>query len=215
MKHLTLKTHIGIILLLIISNINIGFASSQDKIVENIKTYIQNIHSVAISFEQLDSGGAEASGILIIDKPHKFRVNYFLPYPLLIVGNKNYVSVYDYEMENLSRITAKENIFNFLLVDKINFDDQFKILSAKEVNGRYILKLAHIDSGRSSEIEFNKLTQNIEGMKIFEDDKIISLTFGPTKKLKQVKASLFILQDPDIYGKPVYLDTEKLQKNYE
>lgn len=209
MKPLTLRTHI-VILLFIIFYINIAFATSQDKIAEEIKTYIQNIHTVAIDFEQSDSNGAEARGILVIDKPYKFRVNYFLPYPLLIVGNKNYVSVYDYEMENLSRIAAKENIFNFLLVDKINFDEQFKVISAKEVKGHYILKLAHLDSGRASEIEFNKITQNIVGMKIFEEDKIISLTFGTTKKLNKVRESLFILQDPDIYGQPAYLDAERL-----
>jgi outer membrane lipoprotein-sorting protein len=215
MHYLTTKTHFYFaILLLLIFKINIAFGSNQN-IVENIKSYLQNIHSVTISFKQSDSKGSEANGILIIDKPHKFRVNYFKPFPLLIVGNNNYVSVYDYEMDNLSRITAQENIFNFLLLDRINFDNQFEVISAKDEHGFYKLKLSHIDSGRLSEIVLNKTTHNIELMKIFEDDNVISLTFGTTRNLTRVNSKLFILQDPDIFGKPEYLDEQKLQKNYE
>lgn len=204
-----------IILSLIVFKINFAFGSSEDKIVENIKSYLQNIQSVAITFEQSDSKDTKAAGILIINKPHKFRVNYFKPFPLLIVGNKNYVSVYDYEMENLSRISAEENIFNFLLVDKINFDDQFEVISAKEEGGHYKLKLNHLDSGKTSEIEFNKNTQNIEMMKIIEDNNIISLKFGTTRNLTKINSKLFILQDPDIFGKPIYFDQQALEKNYQ
>ena len=145
-----------IIILLMVCKLNFAFAASEKEIVDNIKSYIQNIQSVAINFDQSDTQGTKASGILVINKPYKFRVNYFKPFPLLIVGNKNYVSVYDYEMENLSRISAEENIFNFLLIDQINFDNQFEIISAKEENGCYKLELSHLDSGKISEILFNK-----------------------------------------------------------
>ena len=223
MNNLTPKTHkFGnqsfvnfIILLLIIFRANFAFASTEDQIIENIKSSIQNIQSVAISFEQSDAKGTKATGVLVINKPHKFRVNYFKPFPLLIVGNKNYVSVYDDEMENLSRISAEENIFNFLLVDRINFDDQFEVISAKEINGHYQLKLNHLDSGKTSEIVFNKNTRDIEMMEIVEENNVIKLKFGATKKLSKINNKLFILQDPDIFGKPEYLDQDQLEKNYE
>lgn len=213
MHHLTTRTHLLIVILILMTlKINIAFGSKQEAITEAIKSYIQNIHSVAIEFEQSDSKGTKANGILIIDKPHKFRVNYLPPFPLLIVGNKNYVSVYDYEMENLSRIDAKDNIFNFLLVDKINFDNQFEVIYAKDENGQYKLKLKHLDSGRVSEIVFNKSTHHITTMTIYEDDNIINLKFGITKNLNKVDSKLFILQNPDIYGKPVRLDQQTLMK---
>ena len=223
MNNLTPKTHkFGnqsfvnfIILLLIIFRANFAFASTEDQIIENIKSSIQNIQSVAISFEQSDAKGTKATGVLVINKPHKFRVNYFKPFPLLIVGNKNYVSVYDDEMENLSRISAEENIFNFLLVDRINFDDQFEVISAKEINGHYQLKLNHLDSGKTSEIVFNKNTRDIEMMEIVEENNVIKLKFGATQNLTKINNKLFILQDPDIFGKPAYLDLETLEKNYQ
>jgi len=223
MNNLTPKTHkFGnqsfinfVILLLIIFKINFVFASIEKQIVDDIKSYIQDIQSVAISFKQVDSKGTKATGILVIKKPHKFRVNYFKPFPLLIVGNKNYVSVYDDEMENLSRISAEENIFNFLLIDRINFDDQFEIISAKQDNDHYKLKLSHLDSGKASEIMFNKNTKNIEMIKIIEENNIIKLQFSVTQKLGKINNKLFILQDPDIFGKPEYLDQQKLETNYQ
>ena len=205
-----------VVLLLIIFEISFVFASTEDQITKNIKSSIQNIKSVAISFEQSDSKGIKANGVLIINKPYKFRVNYFKPFPLLIVGNKNYVSVYDDEMENLSRISAKENIFNFLLVEQINFDDQFEIISAKEIKGHYKLKLNHLDSGKTSEVVFNKNTGDIEMMEIVEENNnIIKLQFGKTQKISKINNKLFILQDPDIFGKPEHLDQQKLSENYQ
>lgn len=204
-----------IIILLMVCKLNFAFAASEKEIVDNIKSYIQNIQSVAINFDQSDTQGTKASGILVINKPYKFRVNYFKPFPLLIVGNKNYVSVYDYEMENLSRISAEENIFNFLLIDQINFDNQFEVLSAKEENGCYKLELSHLDSGKISEILFNKHTRNIETMTIVEENNIITLNFKTTKKISNINNRLFIMQDPDIFGKPEYLDKQHLEKNYQ
>lgn len=231
MNHLTIKSHCRsqkctryfirpfsaikiVTLLLILFNVNAVFADQESKIAENVKNYIQNIRSVAIEFKQHDTKGMVAEGILVIDKPYKFRVNYFAPFPLLIIGNKSYVSVYDYEMETISRIAAKENIFNFLLVDKIKFDDQFEVLEASENSAYYKIKIIHFESLRTSEIEFNKQTQNIERMKIIEDDNVISLEFTKTINIKNVSSKLFTIQDPDIFGKPTRLEKQALEKNY-
>jgi len=181
---------------------------------KEVKAYISNIKSVALEFEQTDNRGNKASGMLIIDKPYKFRCNYYAPFPLLIIGNKNYVSVYDYEMEHLSRIKANENIFYFLLVDQINFDQEFDIISAKEQNNKYIIKLNHPDLNRESQIEFDKVTKQLISLKIFEDNNIITVDFIKTQKIRDVAGSLFIIQDPDIFGLPERLDKVKLEKKY-
>jgi outer membrane lipoprotein-sorting protein len=142
---------------------------------EEIKSYITNIKSIAVEFEQSDDNGQVAHGMLNIDKPHKFRCNYYEPFPIVIVGNKNYVSVYDYEMENLSRIKSDENIFNFLLVDKVSFDDQFEVLLAKEQGKDYIIKIKHHGLNKISEISFDKESKQIQTMKIFEENNVIEV----------------------------------------
>lgn len=179
-----------------------------------IKTYIRSIKSIAVEFSQSDSNGSKSKGMLIIDKPHKFRCNYYEPFPLVIVGGSNYVSVYDYEMEHLSRIKAEDNIFNFLLVNDIDFENKFEILSAKTMGNKYVLKLKSNDLNKISEISFDKKTKHIKQMKIYEDNNTITLSFGPTKQIKNVAKSLFIMKDPDVFGKPSRLNKKDLEKRF-
>lgn len=56
-----------VIILLMACKFNFAFATSEKEIVENIKSYIQNIQSVAINFEQSDTQGTKATGILVIN----------------------------------------------------------------------------------------------------------------------------------------------------
>lgn len=185
-----------------------------DKVSDEIKTYIANIKSIAVEFTQSDNSNMLAHGMLIIDKPYKFRCNYYEPFPIVIIGNKNYVSVYDYEMENLSRIKAAENIFSFLLVDNVSFDKRFEILSAAERGPQYIVKLRHNDSEKMSEISFDIKSKQIQSMKIFEENNTIMLSFGKTQKIRDVARSLFIIQDPDIFDKPERFNKLQLQKKF-
>lgn len=197
-------------LFLVLSTHPVAFADVSGE----IKTYIRNIKTIAVEFSQSDSQGTKSEGMLIIDKPYKFRCNYYEPFPLVIVGNNNYVSVYDYEMEHLSRIKAEDNIFYFLLVNDIDFENKFEILSAKTIGNNYVFKLKSNEVDKISEISFDKNTKHIKQMKIYEDNNIITLNFGPTKQIKNVSKSLFVLQDPDIFGKPDRLSKKELEKKF-
>lgn len=179
-----------------------------------IKSYIRNIKTIAVEFSQSDSQGTKSDGMLVIDKPYKFRCNYYEPFPLVIVGNNNYVSVYDYEMEHLSRIKAEDNIFYFLLVNDIDFERNFEILSAKTIGNNYVFRLKSNEVDKISEISFDKNTKHIKQMKIYEENNTITVNFGQTKQIKNVSKSLFILQDPDVFGKPDRLSKKALEKKF-
>ena len=184
-------------------------------ITDTIKSYITGIKSIAVEFVQTDNHNKPVRGMLIIDKPYKFRCNYYRPFPLLIVGNKNYVSIYDYEMKSLSRIKSEENIFNFLLMDDINLNSQFEILSAKESsNGAYIIKLKNHNLNTINEISFNKKNKNIQQLKIVEENNIIVITFEHTEVINQISNNLFILKDPDIFGTPERFNKAELEKRF-
>jgi outer membrane lipoprotein-sorting protein len=186
-------------------------AVSNDHISDKIKKYLDNIRTMAVEFEQTDAKGASAKGMLLIAKPYKFRCNYYAPFPLLIVGNKNYVAVYDFEMEHFSRIKAEENVFNFLLLDKTELDNQFDIIAQNENPDNYELILRHEELGRTSSIIFGKKSGQIERIKIEEDDNIISIKFAQIKDLNKLDNNLFILKDPELFGKPRRLDRSDME----
>ena len=200
--------------LALVTLVVISIPCNGSNISEELRSYIGNIKSIAVEFEQTDSHDQAAKGTLIIDKPHKFRCNYYEPYPIVIVGNKNYVSVYDYEMENLSRIKAEENIFNFLLLNDVNLEEKFEVISAKSVGENYILRIKNNDLDKISEIWFDQKAKDIKKMQIFEEDNIITLTFGKTHRISNVAQDLFVMKDPDIYDKPQRLDQTSLYKRF-
>jgi outer membrane lipoprotein-sorting protein len=182
---------------IIIWFVSTAFASQVDeRIINQFKSYLREIKSIAVEFDQIDSNSDTATGKLIISKPYKFRCNYYPPYPLLIVGNKNYVSVYDYDMEQVSRIKAHENVFNFLLVDDLDFDKYFQFQDTFEDKNSLKVTLYHIESERRS------------------DNNIITIKFGKIMNIKNIDDDLFILKNPDIFDAPTRLDKTQLEKKY-
>lgn len=191
------------------------FGNETNNALKHIKTFIQNIQSVAIEFEQIDIHNNKASGMLLIDKPYKFRCNYYPPFPIVIIGNKNYVSLYDYDMENISRMKSTDNIFYFLLEDNIDLNNKFSVVNTEELSDSYKLKLYHSDLNRTSAITFDKNTGHITLIQIFEDNNIITLSINSVKQIKNVKQDLFIIQNPEIFGPPIRYDQHTIREQYQ
>ena len=204
------------VVLIIYTLLSVSYALPPDNnTIAKFKEYIRDIQSIAVDFTQEDSHENKASGKLLINKPFKFRCNYYAPFPLIIIGNKNYVSVYDYDMQHVSRIKTEENIFNFLLEDSIDFDKYFQFESV--IDEEHLLKITIYNtlSERRSQISFNKDTKQIKMLKIYEDDNVITITFDHILKVKKFDDDLFKLSNPDIFGPPSRLNKTDIEKKYE
>lgn len=179
-----------------------------------IKGYLRAIDSIAVDFIQEDSLGNRAQGKLLINKPYRFRCNYYPPFPLLVIGNSNYVSVYDYDMKHVTRIKAQENIFNFLLENSEDFEKYFKFESVNNYRDILSVMIYHNLTEKRSQIILNKETGQIKTLKIFEDDNIITITFNHIAKVKKFDDDLFKLKNPDIFGAPERLTKNDIEKKY-
>ncbi|WP_316354497.1 outer-membrane lipoprotein carrier protein LolA [Candidatus Trichorickettsia mobilis] len=192
----------------------IAYAGSKEQsTINQFKSYLQTLKSIAVDFDQTDSNGVSSKGKLLISKPYKFRCNYYPPFPILIIGNKNYVSVYDYDMETASRIKPKDNIFNFLLTDDTDFEQHFQVSSVTEQGHTLTVKLYHVISDRYSNITFNKDTRQLQKIEIFEDDNIITLKFDQMYKVSTFAEELFEFKNPDIFGQPDRMTKDVLEKH--
>jgi outer membrane lipoprotein-sorting protein len=199
---------------LILWYFGMAYASNKEQTTINqFKSYLQTIKSIAVDFDQIDSNGISSKGKLLISKPYKFRCNYYPPFPILIIGNKNYVSVYDYDMETASRIKPKDNIFNFLLTDDTDFEQHFQASSVTEQDHILTVKLYHIISDRYSNITFNKDTRQLQKIEVFEDDNIITLKFDQMYKVSNFAEELFEFKNPDIFGPPDRMTKDELEKH--
>lgn len=184
--------------------------------IDVLKSYLKTLNSVAIDFTQIDSHGGNAEGKLIIIKPDKFLCNYYPPYPLLIVGNKSYVSVYDYDLEQLTRVGVDENVFSFLLTDKGDIEEQFDIENVYDGKDNFVVDLYHKASERKTVLNFNRKETRLESIITYEQDgTIITLNIIHIDKIKNPAPSLFVLQNPEIYGVPKRLNKEEIAKKYQ
>lgn len=190
-----------------------SYANDNIAILE-LKTYLRTIKSVAIDFTQEDSYGKIVKGKLLINKPNNFRCNYYPPFPIVIVGTKNFVSMYDYDMEQVSRINRSENTFNFLLEDNEHFDKDFVFESVINEDNFFKITIYHTLTEKRSEITFNKATKQIELLKIFEDHNIVTITFDKIAKVQKFSDDLFKIKNPEIFGPPERLTKSEIEKKY-
>jgi outer membrane lipoprotein-sorting protein len=182
---------------------------------EEFKSYLGSLKSVAIDFEQEDHRGAEASGTLVIVKPEKFACNYYAPYPLFIAGNKSYLSVYDFDLEQLTRIDANDNMFNFLLTSRVEIEKHFTINKATKTDDEIEVELYHEESDRTTSILIDLKPLQLKSIITGESDgNVITLHISKITQIKDVDQELFIIKNPDIYGKPQRLDRTRLAKKY-
>lgn len=215
MKNSLFKIIIALYFILNAANAeSIGGQNVSDKEIAELKYYISAIKSIAVDFTQEDSQGKKAAGKLLINKPYKFRCNYYPPFPLVIIGNSNYVSVYDYDMKHVSKIKTQENVFNFLLEDNVDLDKYFKFESVKEQSNSFEITIYHNLAERRIQITFNKATKQIKIFKIFEDDNVITLTFNHIEKVRQFDDDLFKLKSPEIFGAPDRLTKSQIERKY-
>lgn len=202
-----------ILICLFINPFTVAKASNEAAIVQ-LKTYLRTIKLAAIDFTQEDTQGTIVEGKLLISKPYKFRCNYYPPFPLVIIGSKNFVSLYDYDMEHVSRISRSENVFNFLLEDNDHIDKDFVFESVVEEENHLKFTIYHNITQRHSEITFDKATKQIKGLKIFEDNNIVTITFNKIAEVQKFDEGLFKLKNPEIFGPPDRLTKSEIEKKY-
>ncbi|MEY4463330.1 MAG: hypothetical protein RLZZ81_301 [Pseudomonadota bacterium] len=203
-----------LIIIYLFVNSSLAFGSSDKIVISELKTYLRTIKSVAIDFTQEDSKANIVKGKLLINKPYNFRCNYYPPFPLVIIGTKNFVSMYDYDMEQVSRIARAENTFNFLLGDNENFDKDFVFESVINEGNIFKITIHHTLTEKRSEITFNKGIKQIETLKIFEDNNIVTITFDKIAKVQKFSDDLFKLKNPEIFGPPERLTKAEIEKKY-
>lgn len=201
-------------LVILFYTFNVFASDINPQLIERFKGYVRDIQVIAVDFTQIDTKGDRAEGKLLINKPYKFRCNYFPPHPLLIVGNKNYVSVYDYEMQQTSRMHTHENMFNFLLADGVDFDEHFTIEAATEMGEELKVRLYNPDSDKSSIVTFDKLEGQIKKLEILEGDEIITINFAKVQKVVHFDDDLFVFKNPEIFGSPARFTKSSLEKKY-
>ncbi len=199
---------------LILLSYHIAVAENTNDLIQKIQHNLKNLDKAAIEFLQTAPNSSVATGKLLIQRPSFFRCNYYPPYPLLIVGGKEYISMYDYSMETISYIRAKDNIMNLLF--SADFSKYFKILATVETAKHVALKLMFEENQQILEAFFDNKSFDLARIVFVElDGASIVIEFAKPVMVKKFKKKLFEMRDPKIFNAPRHLNKQELEQEYE
>ena len=189
---------------------NITILASEINLVNN---YLSNIYPATLVFTQKDSEGKTQYGELVIEHPNRFRVNYYPPTPIVIIGTKNYISIYDYELDTSSRIASEDSLFRFFLDKNTSLESVFKILSLESLSNKILLSLYDTYSGNKIYLNFVKLQdKDIILSKIIIEEtsgNLIEIAISNVTKINNISNKLF-----RIHSNPLQLDNVEIKKYY-
>jgi outer membrane lipoprotein-sorting protein len=102
---------------------------------EQIETYLNNIHNLTAKFIQETSDGNVSEGKFYLARPGKMRIEYLAQPKIVIAVNGSVLSYFDVELDEISRLSTNTTPASFLTRENISF-------SAKDVEITNVKKTA-------------------------------------------------------------------------
>jgi outer membrane lipoprotein-sorting protein len=92
-----------------------------------VAQYLDGIHTMTASFQQVVNDGSAAAGHLWVQRPGKMRFQYDPPNSLLMYSDAFYVYYWDPELKQTSRVALKTTPAWFLLREPITFSNDVMV----------------------------------------------------------------------------------------
>lgn len=83
--------------------------------VARVVAYLNGIHTMESHFRQVAGNGAEASGMLYVERPGKLRLTYDPPSPVMIIADGAGIYYWDSKLQQLSQTRVEDTPAWFLL----------------------------------------------------------------------------------------------------
>ncbi len=130
---------------------------------QRIEAYLNDIRTFSSPFLQIASDGSQAKGTVSISRPGKMRIEYDPPVPLLIVGGKGSMVVYDKELQQANYIGTEQTPIGVLLREQIRLGGDLTVTRLER--GASVLRLT---LAKSDDLEGGTVT-------LIFDDKPLQL----------------------------------------
>tara|TARA_X000000950_G_C13754974_1_gene594315 strand:- start:229 stop:840 length:612 start_codon:yes stop_codon:yes gene_type:complete len=145
---------VGIVFVLLFST---AF-QNQSSDVKKIINFLNNLNTLTSEFIQIDTRGDIVEGIIYLNKPSKFRIEYRPPSNVLIVCDGTKITMYNKKLKNVSTYSVSETPLNFFLTENIT-SDKFEIVDFQKKENAYTIQIV------------SKLKKNLERVKlVFEQN---------------------------------------------
>jgi outer membrane lipoprotein-sorting protein len=110
--------------------------ATKKQLIKYVQDYLNSLRSLKARFSQSDPKSSHLyQGSLVLKRGGKIRVQYDLPYGLIMVGNGGELRYYDRKMDKVNSTTIDSTPLGTLLSDCVDFDKDIKVLDVRKTLG--------------------------------------------------------------------------------
>jgi outer membrane lipoprotein-sorting protein len=189
----------------IILNYNSCFADAFKKCtndeIHKIQDYLNSFRTLSTNFTE-DNKGKKSTGKIYIKKPGLMKIEYEQPEKISIFINKDVVSYYDHELDELTKVKNNQRFLSFLSKDTINLHKDFKSFECTNIGDNIYLKLL-FDKQNDEEIGviINFLKYNFNNLMIYVDYKLKNtIKFTEIILNNDMASTQFIFKDKNFFN---------------
>jgi outer membrane lipoprotein-sorting protein len=103
---------------------------------KQVQDYLNSVRSLKARFSQSDpKSGNLYQGSLVLRRGGKIRVQYDLPYGLIMVGSDGELRYYDQKMDKVNSTSTDSSPLGTLLSDIVDFEKDMKVLDVRKAFG--------------------------------------------------------------------------------
>lgn len=111
------------------------YSAENKKDLNKVKKYLENIKTLKGTFLQVSSDTEVRTGKFFIWRPGRIRFEYDPPEPILIISDGLFVVYIDKYLEQTTHVFLKATPLNFLLREKISFQNDIHVDSIEKSSG--------------------------------------------------------------------------------
>ena len=105
-------------------------------LIKQVQNYLNSVRSLKSRFSQSDpKSGNLYQGSLVLRRGGKIRVQYDLPYGLIMVGSGGELRYYDQKMDKVNSTSTDSTPLGTLLSDVVDFEKDIKALDVRKAFG--------------------------------------------------------------------------------
>lgn len=98
--------------------------SEREQALGEVEAYLNNLITIVADFSQVAPDGSLTGGKFFLKRPGKMRWQYDPPTPILMTTTGQFLTYYDYQLEQVSKIPIESTLAGFIAKEHITFRDK-------------------------------------------------------------------------------------------
>lgn len=148
----------------------LAYTAEEEKAIADVEKHLSGLSTIVADFTQIAPDGSLTSGKFYLQRPGKMRWQYDPPTPILMLANGDFLTFYDYELDQRSDIPLEDTLAGFLARKSIAFGKEVTVTDVVHGNGSLRLTITQEskpDAGKLT-LEFSTGPLQLHNMKVVD-----------------------------------------------